>query len=371
MRSVISAAAMLTVMMIGVESLAQTTTHSLAPLETVGYDRAGLFQVNGKPFFPILLYDAPTDDATLAQLREFGFNTLTCKAEDAPRLREQGFYASVHHPKPGTDAANVLFAMGIDSPALNYKTDMLAKTKAENDKVRAAIPKRPVLNAIGYWEDEPAGVVAGKLPSKGMYEDVVAAIEVAAPYLYPVPYQPAASVGEAVARAREAPGEGKPIVPILQLFAWDAKARYPTPAELRCMAFLALAEGATGIGYYSYGSVTGHPKKTIAEVEPELWKSVKALNRELAEYAPMGKRGGAPVEGFGSAKNVRTYAPREGKLPIVIVNPSDKPTTATFELKLDGNFVLDDGRTITLAGGKGSLELKPLEVVVVKKMLLK
>lgn len=361
MRSLILAA-----VMFGFVAATHAQPPALTPIETVAYDREGLFSVNGKPFFPILLYDAPTDDATLAELRDFGFNTLTCKADDAPRLREQGFYAAVHHAKPGIDAANILLVLGIDSPALNFKTDMLAKTVSENNKVRAAVPKRPVMNAIGYWEDEPAGVVSGKLPSKAMYEHVVSAIDVAAPYLYPVPYQPVASVGEAVARAREVPGGGKPIVPILQIFAWDAKARYPTPAELRCMAFLALAEGATGIGYYSYGSVTGHPKKTIAEVQPELWKSVKALNGELAKYAPVDKRGGAPVEALNASKNVRTYAPQEKQFPIVIVNPSDKLTTAHFEVKFGGKYVLDDERTITFSGGKGSLEMKPFEVVIVK-----
>ena len=84
-----------------------------------------------------------------------------------------------------------------------------------------------------------------------------------------MPYQPVASVGDAVARARAA-GEGKkPVLAVLQLFAWKAKDRYPTPQELRCMAFLALVEGAGGIGYYSYGSVTGQPKTTIAEAQPQ------------------------------------------------------------------------------------------------------
>src|ERR1044072_4612675 len=96
-----------------------------------------------------------------------------------------------------------------------------------------------------------------------VYEDLVTAIDVSAPYLYPVPYQPISSVGDAVARARKASGGEKPILPVLQLFVWDAKDPYPTPAELLCMAFLCLVEGAHGIGYYSYGSVTGRPRTSI------------------------------------------------------------------------------------------------------------
>lgn len=368
MRNAILAAAMMATMSATMSNCATLCAqqHALAPIETVDYDLEGLFHVNGKPFFPILLYDAPTDDKTLAELRDFGFNTLTCKSDDAAALRAKGFYAAVHHAKPGVDAANILVTLGIDSPALNYKTGMLQKTVAANNKSREAVPKRPVMNAIGYWEDEPAGVVAGKLPSKPMYEHVISAIDVAAPYLYPVPYQPVASVGEAIARAREVPGGGKPIVPILQLFSWDAKARYPTPAELRCMAFLALAEGATGIGYYSYGYVTGHPKKTIAEVEPELWKSVKQLNKELAEFAPVYARGGKPVKVLSEAKNVRSYAPVDKEFPFAIVNPSDKATTVSFAMKA-GSVVLGDGRTIKFVDGRNSLEMKPFEVVIVRR----
>src|SRR5690348_9979017 len=115
MRSMILAAATLLMISSGATLCAQkpavdapaATKHVLAPIEKAGYDSEGLFRVNGKPFFPILLYDAPTDDATLAELRDFGFNTLTCKSDEAATLRGRGFYAAVHHAKPGVDAANI------------------------------------------------------------------------------------------------------------------------------------------------------------------------------------------------------------------------------------------------------------------------
>ena len=259
---------------------------ALPSIKTANYNDGGAFEVNDKPFFPILLYDVPTDSVTLAQLREYGFNVIACHAEAVEKLQTEGFYAAVHGRKPVEHLSHVLFGIGMDSPALNFKKNILQQTAEANAKVAAVVPKRPIMNAIGYWEDEPAGVFDGKLPSHEKYEDLVAAIDVAAPYLYPVPYQPVASVGQAVTRAREATGGKKPILPILQLFAWKPEDRYPTPAELRCMTFLSLVEGAHGIGYYSYGTVTGHPKKTISEVQPELWKSVKELNREVAEIGP-------------------------------------------------------------------------------------
>src|SRR5579864_8233395 len=235
---------------------------ALPPIKSVDHDQRGAFRVNGKPFFPIVLYDAPLDDRTLRELRDFGFNVLTCDAPSCAALAAKGFYGAAHGDKKIDELSGVFIGAGADRPALIFKKVLLKQVAEANAKTGAAVPGRPIMNAIGYWEDEPAGVVTGKLPSRAVYEDLVAAIDVSAPYLYPVPYQPIASVGDAVARARKASGGKKPLLPVLQLFAWQAKDRYPTPAELRSMAFLALVEGAHGIGYYSYGSVTGLPKTT-------------------------------------------------------------------------------------------------------------
>lgn len=345
-----------------------TQSIALPAIEQADYDMNGRFRVNGKSFFPILLYDAPTDQKTLAELRDFGFNTLTCKPEACDALRAAGFYGAVHSAKKVEDASSIFLVLGTDSPALYFKKNLLLQTAEANAKSKAAVPNRPHANAIGYWEDEPEGVVAGKLPSKAVYEELVDAIDVSAPYLYPVPYQPVASVGEAVSRARAATGGAKPILPILQLFAWDAKARYPTPAELRCMTYLALVEGASGIGYYSYGHVTGQPKKTIAEVQPELWKSVKQLNREVAEIGPALFADDTKPSLFhhGDGSPVKSRAAKGG-LPAVFVNP----TSTKQELRLAEspewvNARMFDGRTLRFDAGVAFLTLQPLEVIVLR-----
>ena len=77
-------------------------------------------------------------------------------------------------------------------------------------------------------KNEPSGVVANTLPPPEKYEEVVQAIDVAAPYLYPVPYQPIRSVGDAVGRASAASQGKKPLLPILQIFTWTPTDRYPT-----------------------------------------------------------------------------------------------------------------------------------------------
>lgn len=356
---------------VAVSSAFAQSTVALPPIASVTYDAHGAFRVNDKPFFPIALYDAPHDDATLAELRAFGFNVLACDAKTSTTLRAKGFYAASHAETKIDDLSGVFLGIGMDSPALNLKQDLLRQTREYNAKTQAAVPGRPIMNAIGYWEDEPEGVFQGKLPSKAAYEDLVAAIDVSAPYLYPVPHQPVSSIGDAMARARKATSGRKPLLPVLQLFAWDAKDRYPTPAELRCMAFLALVEGAHGIGYYSYGTVTGHPGKTIAATQPALWKSVKPLNHDLAEIAPQ-LLSGKPSTDLAlreetpsvKLKVVRT----ESGFLAVVVNTSPAPQSTKLVSKPGSveRMQRRNGGQVEFKEGLATLPLEPFGVEILE-----
>lgn len=344
---------------------------ALPPIKTVDYDQRGAFRVNGKPFFPIALYDAPLDDQTLRELRDFGFNVLACEAKACPSLPAKGFYGASHADKKLDDLTGVFMGIGMDSPALNFKKDVLKQTAEYNAKTSAAVPGRPIMNAIGYWEDEPSGVFKGKLPSKAAYEDLVAAIDVSAPYLYPVPYQPVSSVGDAMARARKASDAKKPLLPVLQIFIWEPKDRYPTPAELRCMAFLSLVEGAHGIGYYSYGTVTGQPKTTIAAAQPELWKSIKKLNHDIADIGPR-LLAGSEVNDLTIGKDtpsvkMKVIREKGGTLAVVVNSaPTRQEAKLMFQDKTKGQMTLRSGKQIEVKDGVATLPLEAFGVEIIR-----
>jgi hypothetical protein len=344
---------------------------ALPPIKTVDYDEQGAFRVNGKPFFPIALYDAPLDDQTLRELREFGFNVLACDAKSCASLPAKGFYGACHADKKIDDLSGVLMGIGIDSPALYFKKDLLKQVAEANAKTSAAVPGRPTMNAIGYWEDEPVGVVKGKLPSKAIYEDLVAAIDVSAPYLYPVPYQPISSVADAVGRARKASAGKKPVLPVLQIFVWEAKDRYPTPAELRAMAFLSLVEGAHGIGYYSYGTVTGRPKTTIADAQPELWKTVKKLNHDIADIGPRllsGEQASNLALGKDTPSVKMKLVREKDGLLAVVVNAAATQQEAKLSVQ-DRNvrqMALQNGKQLEVKEGVATLPLEPFGVEIIR-----
>src|SRR5262249_55782976 len=160
------------------------------------------------------------------------------------------------------------------------------------------------------------------------------------------------------------------IVPVLQLFVWKAMDRYPTPAELRAMTYLALVEGAQGIGYYSYGSVTGRPKTTVAAAQPELWKSVKTLNQENADIGPKllsGREVDAIQigEGMPSVK-MRVVREKSATLAVVVNSAATRQEAKLiWKVKTFGHMLLRSGKQVVVQDGVAMLPLEPFGVEII------
>jgi hypothetical protein len=342
---------------------------ALPPIKVAGSDERGRITVNDKPFFPILMYDVPVDAESLKMFRDHGFNMLSTRVEDAELARKHGFYVAAHAgTTDGQNLDGVLFGVGMDSPALYWKEDLLEKSKADLAKLQAMFPQRPIFHAIGYWENEPDGVYTNKVPPKDRYEELVKVIDVAAPYLYPLPYQPVKSVGEAVERANAAGGGKKPILPVLQLFVWKPEDPYPTAAELKCMAYLALIHGGDGIAYYSYNYVAGKTGTNIAKEQPELWDSIKPLNRHvklIGEFL-LDSQPDPTVKVTAKSADIAWRAAIRNRYAtlLLIANPTDKDQAVTVEVpsrfRALRRFV---GGEVLVRKGAANFTLKPYEAL--------
>ncbi len=337
---------------------------ALPPIQTAASDERGRIIVNGEPFFPILLYGVPADAETLRRIHEHGFNMVTvARTEDAEAAREAGMYGAAHGKKIDK-FDSILLGMGMDSPVLNLKEPLLENLKVDLEKVRQKIPNRPVMHAIGYWLDEPAGVRANKLPPSDKYEAVVQAIDVAAPYLYPVPYQPIRSVGEAVGRASAASQGKKPLIPILQIFTWTASDRYPSAAELKCMVYLSMIHGARGIGFYSFRNVTGKKGTTFDQEQPGVWNSLKDVIAELAQIGPfmLDATPDATVTLAEGASDVEISAvTRVGSRMILLANPNEKAREVTLQFTTTQDGILKpvgSGSGFTIISGRARVVLE-------------
>ena len=298
-------------------------TVALPRIKVAASDELGRITVNGTPFFPIVMYDVPIDSESLKMFREHGFNVLSARADDAEVLRSHGFYAAAHgSTTPGLSLDGVLFGIGMDSPALNWKEDLLEKSRADLAAMQKSFPNRPIFHAIGYWADEPEGVFSNKLPAKERFEELIKVLDVSAPYLYPLPYQPVRSISEALSRADAAGGGRKPLLPILQLFVWKPEDRYPTSVELKCMVYQSLIHGADGIGYYSFNYVTGKQQSNLAREQPELWQSVRAINadaKQVGEFL-LDSRPDSAVRVTANASVERRVAARGETILLLLAN---------------------------------------------------
>jgi hypothetical protein len=110
---------------------------------------------------------------------------------------------------------------------------------------------------------------------------------------YPIPWAPIATFSREMMYARLGAG-GKPFYAVLQAFSWaafpemiDGKGpfRAPTYEELRCMAFIALCNGARGVLFYSYSE-----ERWKLKDHPLLWTAVESLVPELRQYSPLFSR---------------------------------------------------------------------------------
>ncbi len=98
--------------------------------------------------------------------------------------------------------------------------------------------------------------------------------------------------------AVDAVANRKPVIIALQCYTTrsteeatagrDMLPRLPTIAELRCMSYMALAEGARGLSYYSFDDTyynrNGIRGVNIAHEFPEFWAEMKGLIQELRAH---------------------------------------------------------------------------------------
>jgi hypothetical protein len=101
------------------------------------------------------------------------------------------------------------------------------------------------------------------------------------------------------------------------------------------MVYLALIQGADGIGYYSYNYVSGKKGTNIAREQPELWQEVKQINSEIAEIRPLLLEGTEEIsvalqEG---APEIEFRALRGGRDTLLLLaNTASVPKTAVLSL---------------------------------------
>jgi hypothetical protein len=342
-------------------------------IDSVTWDERGRMMVNGKKFFPIVLYDADFEPDFYAMYRDFSFNTLHCSRADVVlNLRDSGFYAGAYFgaASKADNLGGVLYTIGIDSPA-HELAEPLKQMEAEVKRIREAVPSRPIFHAMAYWEKDKHAYQGSGIYGKEKYEELFKLNDISAPFLYPVPQFKIAEMVPALDRIKDATAGKKPLIPILQLFAWREKERYPTPEELRTMVLLSIAKGADGVCYYSYNRARNGKPVNIEEQAPQLWLSVKetnALAKRLGEFY----LASTPTDLITvDAKDKDVYWRAEvlgDQALLVVANASEKEAQVTINVKGEtfSSFCrVDNGEAMTVGSGQITFSMAPLTSVAI------
>lgn len=174
------------------------------------------------------------------------------------------------------------------------------------------------------------------------------------------------------------------IWPIIQYFkGWSSWKRFPTRDELFAMTFAAIAHGAHGITWYTYGGVVDPVKKRDnhgASATPETWCNMTNLVARLRELSPVlvtrtppqpapAKILSGPEKDMLDNGSISMLMKRyRGETYLIAVNGTLAEVKAEFDLgvrpaKAD---VLWENRTVPVTGGKITDCFAPLAVHVYK-----
>jgi len=176
-------------------------------------------------------------------------------------------------------------------------------------------------------------------------------------------------------------GKTKAVWPILQWFkGWTGWLHFPTKAQLFATSFAALANGANGITWYTYGGFYDKRRKTHNEgmtSAPDRWRDMCELATWINELSPVLLEVGAehpsaaivsgPVVNKLGGPTVTALLKRHGgRAYLIAVNATTEKVRARFRLGGVGETAeaLRENRRINCPGGALEDDFGPIAVHV-------
>ena len=291
-----------------------------APVQAdVRFDPSGTALVDGVPFFPVGLYLYHFDSDVLAEVHQQGFNTVIygVTPKDVDTLKRHGLM-TIPYPTEEwlavKDHPAILSWYLSDEPEGHGKSP--ADMRKEYERVRALDPTRPAGLCHYLWD----ALAKYKDSADYVMSDVYPVLAKRTQALIPV--------SDHIDQIHRIHGSGFPVWPVIQVFGGpdteDGKWAPPTPVEVRCMTYLALAHGAKGMLFFSYW-----PKA------PRTWAEVGVLCRELHRLTPFLVLPGQEMDVRSPDKAIHTRGIRVGRAGIVIA-VNVEPTFRTAALAVRG-----------------------------------
>lgn len=284
----------------------------------VSFDTDGAILVNGKRTLIIGSYYAAKSDQPYQEMADAGFNLVRAGSPETLdqaqaagvmawtavgaldlETRAESEAALIERVKAVKDHPALAIIETVDEPAWDWlKTGQRvpAQVFAETYPVIKQIAPDKLL----YMNHAPTNLVSTMKPYNAGTDIVACDIYPVNPggilsmfALFPNGHQgdlnntSISQVGDYVDKMRKVTGPDRPLLMVLQAFAWeklvqetevveqrDEKIQYPTYNETRFMAFQSLIKGANGIVYWG-SDFTPQPS--------EAWDNIKRVTREVAD----------------------------------------------------------------------------------------
>ena len=359
----------------------------------------GMVLVGGKPFFPIGAYgvcrrefNGMDLDAAFEGLKAAGFNFAhtygnSYDPEFLAAARKYGFKLWVggrclnrNFLETGRGNPDILAWYIGDDTSANTKPEEL---RAYHDSLKAVDPYRLTCHADVIFSDR----------SISNFAPYVTGADVFMPEIYPVlgaegdPRDEicvAVTIRDMAGVHREmrdfGDGRTRAVWPIMQWFkGWTGWLHFPTKEQLFATSFAAIANGANGITWYTYGGFYDKKRKTHNEgmtSTPDRWRDMCELATWLQELSPvLLERTGAqppPAEVLSGPANNKLGGPtvtallkrHGGKAHLIAVNATTAKVRARFQLDGVGERadVLREDRKIKCGGGILEDDFGPIAV---------
>ncbi|MFO8013392.1 MAG: hypothetical protein R6X20_08815 [Phycisphaerae bacterium] len=346
-------------------------------------DRHGRTIVRGRPFFPLGFYFSTLREGDLKTLSRAGFNCAMPYAFSRMDPGKAGDLLDMAH----RHGIKVIYSIKDLYAGMRYTPGWLKSEEAAAARVRRVVERFRSHPAVLAWylndelpppwrerledryrlvrrldPDHPTWAVLYQVDQLAEYRHTC---DVLGTDPYPVARSPVATAGEWARKTREASLGTDAVWQVPQAFAWctarkdrdpQGEGRPPTYAELRCMTYQALAEGAKGLIYYAFYELKEDPLGFDAR-----WKDMTRIAREVRALEPALLSADPPPEAV-EVEGARGRAFRDGRRAwILVTNP--RPEPAAMRIRFGGgvrSVQTMTGRAVPVEGGRIAQTLEPL-----------
>lgn len=330
-----------------------------------GYDQRLRFHLGSQMSLPLGVFLA-VDETDFAAVAEAGFNTLVLPARLASSAamdaaEKLGLTVIISSANSDESVWKNLCGKYADLPFF-AGWYILQRPEAQLTPVR---PESIAVIREGLTEQDPRHPVCLAVGSLSRVHEYAPFCDVLMPWTEPEPVGDLRSVDSLLQAAVAACSARKPVWPLIQMtgaaYADDTRldpegnGRPPTPAEYRCMAYLALARGAKGLFSYAYRlpSTRSQREFLVSRDAPGLWQMVRQVNQELRALTPVLLEGepvaveadgaGLPLLGLRYKDVFYVLAANPAATPAVLSLTVPGMQTSQLEVAFDARKVAGSG----------------------------